>query len=252
MENRQTFDRSLLVPIFLGGFSLFGIALVLLLGRLNAARIPAPVSDTPTPFTYLFLGTEPGIFTPSPEVTETPPGGGPDVGRTLHPRSSPTATFPDLTDTPINLFFPTPTLTPIPTQTPTLPPVLTTYDDTDFRFIYEGNWISQSNVPGVYQGTLHVSGTIGDTLTFTFLGQQMKLQYQAGPSLGTITITLDNLGFNLDQSSETTEIKEWVSGVLVQGTHTVLITHSSGGSVNIDAVIIPEISTPTPTLTPTE
>jgi len=119
--------------------------------------------------------------------------------------------------------------------------------------MYTGNWVSQTNVNGAYQGTLHVSSTVGDLITFTFIGQQIKFSYQAGPSLGTVTVTVDTLGSSLDQSDSTTQFKEWASGALAQGNHTVVITHFSGGSVNIDSLTIPEasIKTPTATFTPT-
>src|SRR5262245_27137857 len=71
MENPPRFDRELIVPIVLGFFSVFGICLVLLLGRLSASRGETPPEDTATPFQYVFLGTEPGISTTTPS-SETP------------------------------------------------------------------------------------------------------------------------------------------------------------------------------------
>jgi hypothetical protein len=105
-------------------------------------------------------------------------------------------------------------------------------------------------VDGAYQDTLHISSAVGNSVTFTFTGPQLHFFYQAGQSLGTVTITIDGLGappLNLAQSG--TQIKEWVSDLLPSGTHTVVITHYGGGSVNIDSLYVPA-PTPTP-VTPT-
>ena len=77
------------------------------------------------------------------------------------------------------------------------------------------------------------------------------MSYQSGSSLGRISITLDGLIFEVDQSSGVTEIVDWSSAILVKGTHTLVIEHLSGGSVNLDSIIIPDVSTPTPALTVT-
>jgi hypothetical protein len=103
-------------------------------------------------------------------------------------------------------------------------------------------------VAGAYQGTLHVSQVSGSSATFRFIGRELRLLYQGNPSQGEITITIDSQNFTLDQSSD----NEWVSSLFANGTHTVLITHASGGSINIDSVIIPDVApTGTPTATPT-
>jgi alkyl hydroperoxide reductase subunit AhpF len=76
----------------------------------------------------------------------------------------------------------------------------------------------------------------------------LRLVYQGGNTLGQVRITIDNVSDTLDQSSG----NEWVSDLFANGTHTVLITHVGGGSVNLDQVIIPEpANTPTPTRTAT-
>jgi hypothetical protein len=55
----------------------------------------------------------------------------------------------------------------------------------------------------------------------------------------------------VDQS-DLTNGNEWISDLLTNNTHTVVITHLSGGSVNLDSIIIPAVdATATPTATPT-
>lgn len=77
-------------------------------------------------------------------------------------------------------------------------------------------------------------------MTFRFIGQEVRLFYQSAPSFGTIRISIDSAQFDLDQSGDSTYTGEWVSATLIDGTHTVVITHLEGGSVNLDFVIVPE------------
>jgi len=252
---RKTFVESgLIIPLILGFFSMIGLCVVVIYGVLINSRQAIPPADTETPFHYIYLGTEPGALEPTLEETATPlvtkaarATKTPKTSKT--PRPSPIVLTALPTNTSVSLFTNTPSRTPTPASTAT-PGGVNIYDDTDFRLVFSGNWVAQSNLPGAYQGTLHVSDTVGDSVTFTFVGQQIKVRYQAGPSLGTVTITLDSLGFDLSESESATDIKQWVSGALVRGTHTVVITHVSGGSVNIDSISITDTLTPTPTSTP--
>jgi hypothetical protein len=246
MDKKLSVDLSILAPVLLGVVSLLGICAVLLIGRYSGSRVPVQMDATDTPFKYLYLGTEPGISTLTPEPTETPP---------LVETPIPFMTDIDTQEEGLPTFSvvqsATPTLpgvrTATPTRTPTLSPSDVIYDDTDLRFVYEGDWVSQSNVNGAYQNSLHISFTAGNSVLFTFVGQQMRLSYQAGPSLGRILINIDGLEVQVDQVDSVTRIKEWQSALLVQGTHTLLVTHFSGGSVNLDSVTVILIPTQTPT-----
>ena len=274
MDNRPAFDRALLLPILLSGFSIIGIIAVLLIGR--SLNSPPPVSTTPsaTQFQYIYLGTEPAITTPlveesgiAPLPTEAPVETPVEVTESI---ASPTSSI----GTPIILTNANTTLTStsivLRTNTPT--PLLTatspatgstavsgnTYDDTDSRLQYSSGWTSQTGVAGAYQNTLHISNANGNSVTFTFTGQEIHLFYQAGPSLGSMTITIDGLGGPaIPQAQNVTQIKEWASGVLTAGSHSIVITHSSGGSINIDSLVVPvptatpTTTTPTRTITPT-
>ena len=261
MDQQPSIDRDILIPIVIGGLSVLGIILVLLIGRHNSLQANIPASPTERLFQYLYLGTEPATVKPIAAESETAQptnAPGPFFSPTARPTIlTPIVTGPNVTNTSTpstGIILRTRTPTNLPTSIFTSTPGATIYDDTDFRFMYTGNWVSQTNVNGAYQGTLHVSSTVGDSMTFTFIGQQIKFSYQAGPSLGIVTFTIDSAGANLDQSDSTTQIKEWASGVIPQGTHTVVIMHFSGGSVNIDSLTIPETTTrtPTATFTPTQ
>jgi hypothetical protein len=246
MENKPAFDRSLLIPIFIGFASVMGICLVLIATRFSALRGAIQADETRTPVKYQYVATEPGIAIP----TDAP---------------TPTAFFETETPEPtLVLFLPTITSTPLSTQPPPLritntpatisptPLALSIkYDDADFKFNYTGDWIGQSGVNGTSQNTLHVSNTIGDSVQLSFVGQKVQIAYQAAPSLGTIAIRLDSVDFTVDQSSSEISIEIWESPVLTLSSHTITITHISGGSINLDEVAVIDISTPTPTLTPT-
>jgi len=169
-----------------------------------------------------------------------------------------------ITNTPINLgplpathAGSTPTRTITPTRTPTsagAPPLNPgTYDDTDSRLVFTGNWTSQDNVAGAEQNTLHVSTTLGNSVTFRFIGNQIRIFYQPGGSLGQLSILIDGqTPDNSPLNQSNTSAREWLIDDLTNSTHTVVLTHLSGGSVNIDQVIIPEVAaTPTPTATST-
>jgi hypothetical protein len=214
---------------------------VFILGQLSDTRKAIPVSDTATPFRFTYLGTEPGLSTLTPEATYTP---------------VPTAIELALTST--ELAFATNTvLSPIgqfsqtPTASSTIESGASKFDDTYTQILYTGDWDSQTNVSDTYQNTLHISFTVGNSASFTFVGEKVILSFQSGPSLGRISITLDGFPFEVDQSGSNTQLVDWQSGVLVRGTHTIIIAHLSGGSVNIDSITIPNVSTPTPTETAT-
>jgi hypothetical protein len=269
MDNQPSVDRSLLVPISIGAFSIVGIIVVLLIGRaLNAPPEVAPTASA-TPFQYIYLGTEPAITTPIGGESELPLTEDPleeepvVVTPGVVTQTSPTVSTPPILTPPNSISTPTGNLprtgTPSPTParqttsttTPGSPVPANTYDDTDSRLTYSGNWLPQTNVNGAYQGTLHVSDSIGNFVSFTFTGDQIQLYYQAGASLGTVTITFDNetLGTQVSQAQGGI----WVYSLDTSGTHTVVITHSSGGSVNIDRLVIPgPTATPSRTPTPTQ
>lgn len=245
MDNKPALDRSFFIPIFIGFISVVGICLVLFAARLGASRGAVQPSQSAATLKYQYLATEPGIALP----TDAPPG-------TATATEIPTHVIIDLQST----LFPTdvPTLVVVPdvtrapaTASPTALVLGVKYDDADFKFNYTGNWIGQSGVGDVYQNTLHVSNTIGDSVQLSFVGQKIRIAYQAGPSLGTIAIKLDGVDFSLDQFAPATLGSEWESPVLSLSSHSVTITHIGGGSINLDSVAVIDISTPTPTATST-
>jgi hypothetical protein len=267
MNNRPVIDRELLIPILLGGFSVMGIIGVLLIGR--ALNSPAEVTATPsaTAFRYVYLGTEPAVTTLVVDSSELPPTGEPAVTEPSADSFPPPVILPS--STPGGVVFPfvsrtpsagaartsTPSRAPTATRTST-PSAANTYDDTDTRLQYSGSWISQTGLPtsgsgGAYNGTLHISDVADGTrsVKIQFSGTEIYFYYQPASSFGVVAIYLDN------DPLEYTRLSEAQGGVWhyvfeESKAHVVEIKHVSGGSVNVDKLVIP-VATPTPTRTPT-
>jgi hypothetical protein len=258
MDKRLVFDRGLLVPVLVGVLSICGICGVLAALRFNPGRPAIPVEQTSTPFQYLFIGTEPVLSTGTTEGTtdgEEVPTSTPDFF--LPPtRTTPLASPGSLITLPAATNTRTPTSSP--TSASTAPLSAGTYDDTHNRLIYSGDWEVQNNVAGANLSTLHVSSVLNtprNSVAFQFIGQEIHIFYQAGPSLGTMSLNIDNKVYEISENSTSTDILEWIIPPVTVGTHTVTITHLSGGSVNIDKIIVAEIpstpvNTPTFTVTP--
>ena len=255
MDNQPSFDRSLFLPIGVGLFSLLGICVILVGGRLNSARGTVEEVPTATYFQYAFIGTEPAISTVTLEETlDELPTEAPIILETPTFESPPTD-FVLITNTPPSIITLPPLVTPnTPSRTPTsassAPFGPGRFDDVDSRFEYSGAWDRQSGVAGATGNTLHVSNTVGNNVKFLFIGNELRVFFQAGPSLGTIRLTLDNTSYVMNEASSSTQSYEWVLAAASTGTHTVTITHDSGGSVNFDSIIVPEVP-PTPTRTAT-
>ena len=262
MDNEPTLDRSIWPPIILGGFSIIGIIAVLLIGRTLNSPPPVSASPSATAFQYIYLGTEPAITTPLTEAsgiplptevpTEIAVNSTPVVVATTPSVATPIIlTRPNTTRTSTSIVLRTNTSVGIFTSTLTnTPGPANTYDDSDSRLTYSNGWVSQTGVSGAYNGTLHISNAVGNSITFTFTGRELHLFYQAGASLGIVTINFDSdtLGITLNEAQGN---GEWTEILDTAGTHTVVIRHTSGGSVNIDRLVIPA-PTATPTRTPTQ
>jgi hypothetical protein len=248
MNIRKLFDPGIVFSILLSMLSLFGICVVLGVWLYNNERIPVQASETETPFQYVYLGTEPSVLTLTPEMTDTP---------IFTPTSAPS---PLVISSPTKLVSPVSTLartaispatatlarTATPSATATSSSILSQFDDTYFELLYDGDWTTLSDVTGAYQDTLHISYTVGNSVLFTFVGEKVDIVYQTGPSLGQISINLDGFVAEVSEASNQTQFQKWESAPLVRVTHELLIEHLSGGSVNLDSIIIPNVSTQTP------
>jgi hypothetical protein len=233
MDKRPFIDHSLLIPIGISIFSLAGILAIFLTVYLDKPQVAVPTAPTPTPFKYLLLATETLIPDPAAETAppeETAPDGstGPVEG---DPSEEDFLTFPteeSSGEDPLLRSATTPE-----TSTDALN-IVDRYDDADPRLDYDGDWISETNVANAYQRTIFVSNMIGNDLILSFIGQQIVIGYLGEPDLGSMTISIDDDEFQLDQSVG----KEWISPQLDNGEHFVIIIHESGDSVNLDYINI--------------
>ena len=179
MANPPAYDRRLLIPVGVGIFSLIGICSILVWGRINATRAAIEEVPTATVFQYALIGTEPAISTVTLEGTadQEAPTFAPEI-----PTSAPISTPVQL---PTNTLASVITLPPLentstPTRTPTSASTAPfgpgTFDNTDSRFVYSGGWDPLSGVPGAYQNTLHVSDTLLSSVTFRFIGNELRVE----------------------------------------------------------------------------
>jgi hypothetical protein len=238
MDKRPFIDHNILIPIGISVFSLAGIFAIFLTVYLDKQQVIVPITSTTTPFKYLLLTTE--TLVPDP-AAETAPSGKTRLKESTGPvQADPSEDeFPPLpaeaspqANPPVNTSLPGPTTVPA-TGTAVLN-IVDRYDDADPRLDYDGDWVPRTNVANAYQKTLFVSNTIGNDLILSFVGQQIVIGYLGEPGLGSITISIDDDEFQLDQSVG----KEWISPQLDNGEHFVIIVHESGDSVNLDYINI--------------
>jgi hypothetical protein len=147
--------------------------------------------------------------------------------------ATPTATVtytPTITKTPINTLTATNTKTPSGTGT---------YDERDVNIVYTGTWVAQS-VTGNYANTEKYSSLIGSTAVFTFAGNQVTIKFRKASVFGNMEVWID--GGLVDTVSQTnttiTQNQSWVSPVLTDGTHVIILKHASGMFISLDAIII--------------
>ncbi|KAJ7490740.1 hypothetical protein FB451DRAFT_1389505 [Mycena latifolia] len=104
-------------------------------------------------------------------------------------------------------------------------------DDSDEQVQYYGEWERWGSAPE-YQSTSTASMTRGDNATFTFEGTSIGIFGTVGPGNGA------TMNFSVDQSPRSSYTAPpapsalfhqllWSSGLLSDGSHTLLITHDS-------------------------
>ena len=230
MQPRPSFDRELLIVIAVGVVSILGLGWIFLTNYRSESTLPPTVEPTAIPFdgSPLETGMLPPPPSAPPSLEETPPtatGTSPDV----YP-GPPSETLPSAS-TLITESRPAPSATPTPDQVQPLP--AGKYDDTDPNIAYDRHWAFKMNsgTAYAYKGTLHVSASIGNEVTFRFMGQRFYLGYQRGQNFGTVIIDDQPYSFheqafdNIGRSPE-----------LSPGTHFVRIVHESGESINLDYI----------------
>lgn len=243
---RFLIDHESLIPIGIGCLSIFGIALIALVFISGESKADAPIEMTATPFKYLFLGAESpastselsaedSINTPTEEnvslkqsaITAT------QTQSTLE-SAKPSATESTSAKVSVTATLSTPQATSAVTFDPS---VFTTgkYNDFDDRILYDGFWVGDI-VDTAFEQDISISTLTGDTAEFSFAGTQLKIGYPADSTLGIMNVTIDGVGYTLNQSSGS----EWTSPKISFGEHAVTLTHQSGDTVILDYIIILE------------
>lgn len=223
--------RGLLPPILIGFLSIIGITLILFNFYLNAPKSNIPQTATATSFKFLFLATE--IDIASPEIP---------TGSNSTPTDAETRTQSALVDdtTPTLETQTEEQITPQAASATTItvdakstfPPGK--YDNTDERFIYDGDWTSDFLVPDAFEGSISYSTTTGSAIAFNFTGRQIQIGYLGGSDLGKVLISINGKEYVLDQSAGAS----WTSPSFPYATYTVIITHQSGEQVLFDYINI--------------
>jgi hypothetical protein len=115
-----------------------------------------------------------------------------------------------------------------------------TYDDADPAWSYTGSWVTYSGSEP-YNGTLHYTNGVGDSVQLLFHGSQFTLTYAKASNRGSIGVYVDNVlvGTINAHSSSTLWQQTWTSPSLTAGVHTVRFVHAGGGTyIDVDAITI--------------
>ena len=231
MQPRPSFDPELLIVIALG------VVLILGLGWIFLANNRSEPSTLPT--------REPTAIPleVSPVETRTPP-----------PSPSTTPTLEDIPSTATEtgpVAYPGPPAETLPaagtltTGSQPAPPAPETepfqslpagkHDDTDPNIAYDRYWAYKSNTGTVhaYKGTLHISNSIGNEISFRFTGQRIYLGYQRGRNFGIVTVIIDDQTYRFHEQAFG---NIWRSPQLSAGIHSVRLIHHSGESINLDYI----------------
>jgi uncharacterized repeat protein (TIGR02543 family) len=119
-----------------------------------------------------------------------------------------------------------------------------TYDDTNLGLHYSTNWYTYTG-GGPAGDNLHFAFTPGESLLFSFSGQQFELTYSQMGDRGLLDVYVDDVKVaTLDESGTGAWQQTWISDPVTAGNHNVrLVQASSSGVVDVDAIeIIPMTS----------
>jgi len=121
------------------------------------------------------------------------------------------------------------------------------YDDTDDTNVFGGYWTEFTGKSGAYQKTLHISKKIGENMVFKFSGNQITLIYSRMRQSGVIDVYIDGIkhaSINQSTTGKNINQQKWKSGDLGSaGPHLLVLTHSKGKMVNLDAIQVSETPT---------
>lgn len=231
MQPRPSFDVEILIVVAVNIVLLVGLGWIFLTNEPSQSPIPTVVETTAIPSEVPPRETRtrrPPSATPTAE--ETPPTA--TATSPIAYPGPPAETLPSA-GTPISESQPSPLATSLSDQIQPLP--VGKHDNTHPDIQYDRFWSFKSNsgTQYAYKGTLHISTSIGNELSFRFTGGQVYLGYQRGRNFGTVTVMIDSQSYSFHEQAFD---RIWRSPPLSPGTHTVRLIHENGESVNLDYI----------------
>jgi hypothetical protein len=115
-------------------------------------------------------------------------------------------------------------------------------NDDNQSIAYQGHWAtSAGRGAGDYQNDVHYSSTVGDTATITFSGTSMELRAPTYNGYATGTVSIDGTSYGAISEAGTSsytpqQVIFSVSG-LAAGSHTLVMTSTSGGYFQLDGYV---------------
>ena len=232
MQPRSSFDRELLIPIVVGVVSILGLAWIFLANYRSESPTPSTIEPTAIPFDASPFETRTPRPRPSATSTleETPPTAT-QTSPVAYP-GPPSETLSSAS-TLIAESQSAPSATSAADQVQPLPSGK--YDDTHPDIAYDRHWAFKMNsgTEFAYKGTLHISASIENELSFRFTGKQIYLGYQRGRNFGMVTVMIDDQPYSFHEQAFG---NIWRSPQLAPGTHSVRLIHESGQSINLDSI----------------
>src|SRR5215207_902310 len=176
MQPRPSFDPELLIIIAISIVALLGLGWIFLTSYRGDSSLPPTLESTAMPINVTPRETE--VRSPPPSATPTLEQRPPTATRTspVSYPGPPGETLP-AEGTPTIASLPALSTTPGPEQAQPLSP--RKYDDTDPNIAYDRFWTFHRNsgTKFAYKGTLHISNSIGNEVSFLFTGQRFNLGY---------------------------------------------------------------------------
>ena len=234
MQPRPSFDPELLIIIAISIVAILGLGWSFLTNDRSDSALPPTLEPTGIPINVTPRETE--VLSSPPSATPAPEQKPPTATRTssVSYPGPPAETLP-AEGTPTIESLPALSTTPEPDQAQPLLP--RKYDDTDPNIAYDRFWTFHMNsgTKFAYKGTLHISNSIGNEVSFLFTGQGFNLGYQRGKNFGTVTVLIDDQPYSFHEQAFG---NIWRSPQLSPGIHSVRLIHENGESVNLDYIEI--------------
>ena len=116
-----------------------------------------------------------------------------------------------------------------------------TYDDASSNWVYSGNWTFYSGNLEFANNTMHYTGSVGDTASFTFAGTQFVFTYTQNTNRGDIDVYVDgNKVTTINANGPLVFQSTYTSPTYSSGTHVVQFRNAGGGGgyIDVDAIQI--------------